>query len=128
MHVLFIHRNFPAQFRYIAPRLAARHGWTYSYATARTDDHAGPGGTKVVYRPVPPPPGAIGRCAGPSEEAAGHARGVYEALKHRPDVTPDLVVAHSGDESKGISTYKREVKGNSLPSPLILPGARWGRG
>ena len=26
----------------------------------------------------------------------GHAHGVYEALKRRPDVRPDLVVAHSG--------------------------------
>jgi len=30
------------------------------------------------------------------ENAVGHARGVYEALKGRRDVRPDLVVAHSG--------------------------------
>ena len=46
MHVLYIHRSFPGQFRYLAPALERRHGWSYSYATARTDDHAGPGGTR----------------------------------------------------------------------------------
>jgi glycosyltransferase involved in cell wall biosynthesis len=96
MHLLFIHRNFPAQFRYLAPRLAQTRGWSYSYATARTDDHAGPGGTKVVYRAPSPPRGVDSRCAGPFECAVAHARGVYEALKRRPDVKPDLVVAHSG--------------------------------
>jgi len=30
------------------------------------------------------------------ENAAGHARGVYKAMKRHPGIRPDLVVAHSG--------------------------------
>lgn len=33
MHVLFIHPNFPAQFRSIAPALARDDGWECAFAT-----------------------------------------------------------------------------------------------
>jgi hypothetical protein len=44
MHVLFVHQNFPAQFRFIAPRLA-QGGWDCTFVTARDDALLLPGVT-----------------------------------------------------------------------------------
>src|SRR5690242_6826250 len=95
MHVLFVHNHFPGQFRCVAPRLAADYGWTCTFAAQHSTESL-PGVTKVTYRPA----GGAGRasqfCTRTYENAVGHAHGVYNALKARPDVKPDLVVAHSG--------------------------------
>ena len=96
MRVLFVHQNFPAQFRSIAPRLAIDYGWTCNFATRNADIPAPCGVEKVLYRvrggahPVSHP------CVRGFEQAAAHALGAYEALKGRSDIRPDLVVAHSG--------------------------------
>ena len=58
-----------------------------------------------MYRPAALPPGEATRCAGPFEAAASHARAVYDALKRRPDIKPDLIVAHSG-----FATVRREAE------------------
>jgi hypothetical protein len=96
MHVLFVHPNFPAQFRCVAPRLASDYGWSCSFVT-NNETVAPPAGVrKILYRPRG---GATRRshfCAIPFDDAVGHAHGVYEAMKAHPDVKPDLVVAHSG--------------------------------
>lgn len=96
MHVLFVHQNFPAQFRHLAPALAAQYGWRCTFATARDDARSIPGVEKVVYRPLGSPARDAAGAAAPFDAAVAHALGVYEALKDRPDVRPDLVVAHSG--------------------------------
>ena len=44
MHVLFVHPNFPAQFRCVAPGLAGRYGWTCSFATTNAKAEAPAGG------------------------------------------------------------------------------------
>ena len=51
---------------------------------------------RVVYRPRGAATRATHFAARTFENTVGHAHGVYEALKVRPDVQPDLVVAHSG--------------------------------
>ena len=33
MHLLFVHKNYPAQFKHVAPRLAREHGWGATFAT-----------------------------------------------------------------------------------------------
>jgi hypothetical protein len=89
MHLLFIHQNFPAQFRCLAPRLARDYGWTCTFATSNDRIPAAPGVDKVIYRPR--------RSSSPAEHPAvrrfstaiGHAQGVYEVLKARTDVRPD---------------------------------------
>jgi hypothetical protein len=95
MHVLFVHQNFPAQFRYIAPRLAADHGWQCSFCTERAADQI-PGVRKIVYKPRGGATRANSLLTRNYENAVGHALGALEAMKQAPDVRPDLIVAHSG--------------------------------
>ncbi|HZN68757.1 MAG TPA: hypothetical protein VFB66_25990 [Tepidisphaeraceae bacterium] len=33
MHVLFVHPNFPAQFKHVAPRLIRDYDWRCTFAT-----------------------------------------------------------------------------------------------
>ena len=94
MHVLFVHQNFPAQFKYLAPALAER-GWKCSFVTGRAEGSL-PGVEKIPYRTTTGASPGSHPCVRPFENNVGHALGVYEALKGRPDVRPDLVVAHSG--------------------------------
>jgi len=95
MHVLFIHQNFPAQFRYIATRLAAEHGWQISFATERQEDEL-PGIRKIIYKPRGGATLSNHMCTRNFENAVAHAHGVYEALKATPEIQPDLVIAHTG--------------------------------
>ena len=95
MHILFVHQNFPAQFRYIATRLAAEHGWTISFATERQEDEL-PGIRKIIYQPRGGATLNNHLCTRNFENAVAHAHGVYEALKLVPNVQPDLVIAHTG--------------------------------
>jgi hypothetical protein len=95
VHVLFVHPNFPAQFRSVAPRLAADYGWTCTFISQHSD-HSLPGVRRIDYRPAGGATRSSQFCSRTFEHAVGHAHGVYNALKARPDVRPDLVVAHSG--------------------------------
>jgi glycosyltransferase involved in cell wall biosynthesis len=98
MRVLFIHRAFPGQFRYIAPLLARRHGWNCTFLTTDREVQAPAGVRKINYRPVDDVlvdnPAARG-----TTNSLGHALGVYEALRTHGDVTPDLIVSHGGHGS-----------------------------
>ena len=95
MHVLFVHQNFPAQFRYLAPRLIAEHGWQCSFVTQQRERSL-PGVEKILYQTKHAASAANHFCTRGFENAFGHAHAVYQALKARPEVRPDLVVAHSG--------------------------------
>jgi len=95
MHILFVHQNFPAQFRYIAPRLVHDYGCQCTFVTERQEG-ALPGVEKVVYRARGGATSANHPCTRNFENAVGQTHGVYEALKARPDIRPDLVVAHTG--------------------------------
>ena len=95
MHVLFIHQNFPAQFRYIAPRLAQEHGWKCTFATAKASESL-PGVEKVVYTSKGGATKANHFCTQNFENCVWEAHGVYEMLKQRPEIQPDLIVAHTG--------------------------------
>lgn len=95
MHILFIHQNFPAQFRYLAPRLIKEHGWRCTFATAKAEGTL-PGVEKVVYTCKGGATKANHVCTQNFENTVWEAHAVYEMLKQRPDVQPDLIVAHTG--------------------------------
>ncbi len=95
MHVMFLHQNFPAQFRYIAPRLVKEYGWTCTFVTAKAEDSL-PGVEKVVYTCKGGATRANHFCTQGFENHVWEAHGVYEMLKQRPDIQPDLIVAHTG--------------------------------
>ena len=105
MHVLFVHQNFPAQFGHIAAHLIQRHGYRCTFANERRGGRVGDidcvqykqdgGATKHNHY-----------CTRTFENATRHAMGVYDALKARPDVKPDLVVGHSGF---GSTLFLREL-------------------
>lgn len=95
MHVLFLHQNFPAQFRYIAPRLVQEHGWKCTFVTAKAEGSL-PGVEKVVYTCKGGATKANHFCTQNFENVVWEAHGVYEMLKQRSDIQPDLIVAHTG--------------------------------
>lgn len=96
MHVLFIHQNFPAQFRYIAPRLVQDHGWRCTFLTAAQKDRDLPGVEKRLYKSRLGASLANHPCTRNFENTVVEAHAVYEALKSMPDLEPDLIVAHTG--------------------------------
>ena len=94
MHVLFLHQNFPAQFGLIAAQLA-REGHRVTYVS-RQEAGVAHGIERVRYDLRG---GATARThyGGRSfENLVWHSHAVYDALKARPDIVPDLVVGHSG--------------------------------
>jgi glycosyltransferase involved in cell wall biosynthesis len=95
MHILFIHQNFPAQFRYIAPRLIKDFGYRCSFVTERAEGEL-PGVEKILYKPRGGATVANHPLTRNFENTVAHAHGVYDALKARRDLAPDLIVAHTG--------------------------------
>jgi glycosyltransferase involved in cell wall biosynthesis len=95
MHVLFIHQNFPAQFGHIASWLVQRKGCRCTFAS---EQPAGTwGGIELIqYRLRGGATAQTHFFSRTFENAIWHSHAVYEALAARPDIRPDLVVAHSG--------------------------------
>ncbi|GAB4530834.1 MAG: glycosyltransferase family 4 protein [Anaerolineales bacterium] len=94
MHLLFVHKNFPAQFGHIARALVRRgHRCTFVSETpaGRVD-----GIEKITYRIRGGATPKTHYCARTFENATWHTHAVYEALAARPDIHPDLIVGHSG--------------------------------
>jgi glycosyltransferase involved in cell wall biosynthesis len=105
MHILFVHQNFPAQFGHIASHLIKRHGYRCTFASEKRSGKVGDidcvqyasegGATKHNHY-----------CTRTFENSTRHALGVYTAMKARPDIKPDLIVAHSGF---GSTLFLREL-------------------
>jgi glycosyltransferase involved in cell wall biosynthesis len=95
MHVLFIHQNYPAQFGHIAGYLAQRHGFRCSFLSQQP---SGSGGDveRVQYHVKGGARAENHYCSRTFENAIWHSHAAYETLEARPDIKPDLVVAHSG--------------------------------
>jgi glycosyltransferase involved in cell wall biosynthesis len=105
MHILFVHQNFPAQFGHIADYLARHKGYRCTFVSEKPSGRAG-GIERIQYRIQG---GATERnhyCSRTFENTIWHCHAVYEALKARPDIQPDLVVGHSGF---GSTLFLREL-------------------
>ncbi len=105
MHVLFIHQNFPAQFGHVAAYLARNHGFRCTFVSQKPPDHGGDI-ARIQYHVKGGATERTHYCSRTFENAVWHSQAVYEALCSRPDVKPDLVVAHSGFLS---SVFLREL-------------------
>jgi glycosyltransferase involved in cell wall biosynthesis len=106
MHVLFVHKNFPAQFGHIASYLVRERGWECTFVSERPSRELG-GVRTIQYSPRGGATETTHYASRTFENAIGHAAGVYEALKAvRSIVQPDLVVGHSGF---GSTLFLREL-------------------
>lgn len=96
MHILFAHKNFPAQFRYIMPHLVQQHGircsFVSSVAAATVSDRI----QLIKYTPRATASRFSSYCGRSFEDQMWASQAVVEALAARADLRPDLVVAHSG--------------------------------
>ncbi|WP_392477869.1 glycosyltransferase [Nostoc sp. C110] len=97
MRILFLHPNFPAQFRHVAAALAKDKRNQVFFGTTRHDGKL-PGVNKVIYNPKREARPETHHYVKPLENAVLQGQGVYrlaEQLKARGFV-PDVVYGHSG--------------------------------
>lgn len=95
MHILYVHQNFPAQFGHIAAYLHRTRGWRCSFVS-ETQPGVVDGVEKVQYKIAGGATVQTHFCSRTFENAVWHTYAVYQALKARPDLKPDLIVGHSG--------------------------------
>lgn len=109
MHVVFVHKNFPAQFGHIARHLVKEKGHR---ATFVSEQPAGvvEGIEKIQYAVRGGATKQTHYFSRSFENAVWHAGAVYDALKpFRATLRPDLIVGHSGF-------------GSTLYLPELFPG------
>jgi glycosyltransferase involved in cell wall biosynthesis len=95
MHILFIHQNFPAQFGHIAAYLIRRKGYRCSFLSQLPAANVS-GIERLQYQVKGGATERTHYCSRTFENVIWHSHAAYEALASRPDIRPDLVVAHSG--------------------------------
>ncbi len=95
MHILFVHKNFPAQFGHIASHLVRTKGYRCTFLSELPDADVN-GVRRVQYKVRSGATEATHYCSRTFENATWHAHAVYETCKARPDLQPDLIVGHSG--------------------------------
>jgi glycosyltransferase involved in cell wall biosynthesis len=100
MHVLFIHRAFPAQFGQAALELTRRYGWKCSFLVEHLSGCPSPSPEMLerlhLHFLPPPADGPTPPWAQVFGHALERARAVAEAVRARPELRPDLVVGHGG--------------------------------
>jgi glycosyltransferase involved in cell wall biosynthesis len=105
MQILFVHQNFPAQFAHIARRLHSRRGWKCAFVSQMPGDSAD-GIDRIEYKLTGGATAETHFCSRTFENTVWHCDAVYEALRNRPDIRPDLIVGHSGF---GSTLFLREL-------------------
>jgi glycosyltransferase involved in cell wall biosynthesis len=95
MHILFIHQNYPAQFGHIATYLVRKKGFRCTFLSQHSPGRDG-GVERIQYKLRGGATSQTHFCSASFENATWHSHAIFEALKARPDIRPDLVVAHSG--------------------------------
>ena len=96
MHVLFVHKNFPAQFGHIAAYLTEQSGWRCTFVS-ETAPGVVAGVRKIQHQPKSGATESTHCFSRTFENGIWHAAGVYDSLKGlRNSLDPDLIVGHSG--------------------------------
>ncbi|MEM9482998.1 MAG: glycosyltransferase family 4 protein [Cyanobacteria bacterium P01_F01_bin.116] len=98
MNILFLHQNFPAQFRHLAKALAKDSNNTVVFGTTRKNGSIA-GVNKVIYQPARKPHPDVHYYVRPLESAVLEGQAVYRVasqLKEKLKFEPDIVYAHSG--------------------------------
>jgi glycosyltransferase involved in cell wall biosynthesis len=126
MRILFVHKEYPGQYGHLAHLLAERGGYectfVYDRIPARYQElqaegwqaglpRRGPHGDPVErgVRMIQYQPRGTSRethpCAIHFDISMWHNQAVYEAMKARPDIRPDLIVGHGGFGTALFLTY-----------------------
>lgn len=95
MHVVLLHQNFPAQFGPLLSRLGGQTGWRFTFVS-RHGEGSFPGVERLAYDPQGGATQQTHYFSRTFENVTWHSAAVYHVLKQRPDIRPDLIVAHSG--------------------------------
>lgn len=97
MKVLFLHNNFPAQFRHLAQHLVGTNEWEVAFGTNREEGQIS-GVLKALYAPHRKVNPEIHPYLATYEEAVLNGQAVFRSsLKlSQAGFKPDVVVAHSG--------------------------------
>lgn len=120
MNVLFLHDNFPGQFRHLAPRLAEDPANRVVFGTRRRDAAPLAGVRRVSYEPTRGADPGTHAYVRSTEEAVLTGQAVVR-LGHRlaeEGFRPDVVVAHSG---WGPGMFAREA----FPGARVLHHIEW---
>lgn len=103
MHVLFLHDAFPAQFGRLGLELKRRYGWRCSFLVQSLSSCPTPTPEMLRELELHQAPLSAEHHSGdgvPWPQIFGmyleQCQAVHEALRARPDLRPDLVVAHGG--------------------------------
>jgi glycosyltransferase involved in cell wall biosynthesis len=95
MHVLYVHQNFPAQFGHIARHLVKTLGWQCTFISETPAGNV-EGIEKIQYKIQGGATKTTHFCSRTFENAVWHTDAVYNTLRARPEIQPDLIVGHSG--------------------------------
>lgn len=103
MRILFLHDAFPAQFGHLALELNRRHGWDCHFLVEALSSCPTPSPEMLERLDVRGYPLSVAyRKQGPVAWPQIYGRflelceAVYEGIRARPDLKPDLIVAHGG--------------------------------
>jgi glycosyltransferase involved in cell wall biosynthesis len=108
MNILFVHQNYPGQYREILPRLVASGGHRIAFLTQRQITGAPQGHAVVTYKPDHVPKGPGYAYSTWFERTMGNGVGAMKACREiaKRGFTPDLVVGHVG---WGEMTFIKEI-------------------
>lgn len=97
MKILFLHSNFPAQFRHLAINLAKNADNRIVFGTTRKEGQI-PGVYKLIYTPSREPQRETHHYIKPLESAVLHGQAVYRELNKlkKDGFYPEIVYGHSG--------------------------------
>ena len=130
MNVLFIHDAFPAQFGRLALELTRRHGWQCSFLVQSLSSCPTPSREMLETLELHKLPLAAEHRTSdgiPWPQIYGHyleqCRTVHDALQAKPNLRPDLIVAHGGRVRPPCYCVKSSIARSSSIANITLPTA-----